>query len=70
MACEEGTRLNAASRYTRYTKRILNGQLTGFIRLDTGETILFPFRISCYVFSNFIVTVGMLTPGLGVSRET
>ena len=39
MACEEGTRLNAASRYTRYTEWIVNGQLTEFIPLDTGEAI-------------------------------
>ena len=67
MACEEDTRLHAASRYACHTEWIVDGQLTEFIPLDTGETILFPFRMSCYVFSNFVVTVGMLTPGLGVS---
>lgn len=33
---------------------------------DTGEPILLPFRMSCFVISNLIVTAGMLTPGLGV----
>ncbi|KAI2612988.1 Tricarboxylate/iron carrier [Hypoxylon fragiforme] len=31
---------------------------------DTGETVFLPFRMSCFVFSNLIVTAGMLTPGL------
>ncbi|CAI7596507.1 unnamed protein product [Penicillium crustosum] len=44
-------------------KRMLDSTL----HPDTGETIFFPFRMSCYVFSNFIVTVGMLAPGLGAS---
>ena len=34
---------------------------------DTGEPVLLPFRMSCYVLSNLVVTAGMLTPGLGVS---
>ncbi|KAJ5256530.1 Mitochondrial cation transporter [Penicillium angulare] len=32
---------------------------------DTGEPVLLPFRMSCYVLSNLVVTAGMLTPGLG-----
>ncbi|RYO90585.1 hypothetical protein DL764_008425 [Monosporascus ibericus] len=32
---------------------------------DTGKPVLLPFRMSCFVFSNLVVTVGMLTPGLG-----
>ncbi|RYP89990.1 hypothetical protein DL770_003893 [Monosporascus sp. CRB-9-2] len=32
---------------------------------DTGEPVLLPFRMSCFVFSNLVVTAGMLTPGLG-----
>jgi sideroflexin-5 len=32
---------------------------------DTGKPILLPFRMSCFVLSNLVVTVGMLTPGLG-----
>ncbi|KAL2786404.1 Tricarboxylate/iron carrier [Aspergillus keveii] len=31
---------------------------------DTGEPVLLPFRMSCYVLSNLVVTAGMLTPGL------
>ncbi|KAL2823726.1 Tricarboxylate/iron carrier [Aspergillus cavernicola] len=31
---------------------------------DTGEAVFLPFRMSCYVLSNLIVTAGMLTPGL------
>jgi hypothetical protein len=27
---------------------------------DTGEPVLLPFRMSCYVFSNLIVTAGIL----------
>ncbi|KAK4135510.1 tricarboxylate carrier [Trichocladium antarcticum] len=32
---------------------------------DTGEPVFLPFRMSCYVLSNLVVTVGMLTPNLG-----
>ena len=32
---------------------------------DSGEPVFLPFRMSCFVFSNLIVTAGMLTPGLG-----
>ncbi|RYO87932.1 hypothetical protein DL766_005349 [Monosporascus sp. MC13-8B] len=32
---------------------------------DTGEPVLLPFRMSCFVLSNLVVTAGMLTPGLG-----
>jgi hypothetical protein len=28
-----------------------------------------PFRMSCFVLSNLVVTAGMLTPGLGVSKK-
>ncbi|KAL4910831.1 hypothetical protein BDW74DRAFT_3125 [Aspergillus multicolor] len=31
---------------------------------DTGEPVFLPFRMSCYVLSNLVVTAGMLTPGL------
>ncbi|KAI9806584.1 MAG: hypothetical protein M1825_006040 [Sarcosagium campestre] len=34
---------------------------------DTGLPVLLPFRMSCYVLSNLIVTAGMLTPGLGTT---
>ncbi|KAK3369199.1 Tricarboxylate/iron carrier [Lasiosphaeria ovina] len=32
---------------------------------DTGHPVFLPFRMSCFVLSNLIVTAGMLTPGLG-----
>ncbi|KAL2006877.1 hypothetical protein VTN00DRAFT_9545 [Thermoascus crustaceus] len=31
---------------------------------DTGEPVFLPFRMSCFVLSNLVVTAGMLTPGL------
>ncbi|KAF3481065.1 sideroflexin-5 [Arthroderma uncinatum] len=34
---------------------------------DTGEPVFFPFRMSCFVLSNLIVTAGMLTPGMGIT---
>ncbi|KAI0128754.1 Tricarboxylate/iron carrier [Xylariales sp. AK1849] len=34
---------------------------------DTGEAVLIPFRMSCFVLSNLVVTAGMLTPGLGTT---
>lgn len=33
---------------------------------DTGEPVVLPFRMSCFVLSNLVVTAGMLTPGLKV----
>ncbi|CAD6592836.1 MAG: hypothetical protein ASARMPREDX12_006521 [Alectoria sarmentosa] len=33
---------------------------------DTGQSVFLPFRMSCFVISNLIVTAGMLTPGLQV----
>ncbi|KAK8142864.1 hypothetical protein G3M48_008067 [Beauveria asiatica] len=32
---------------------------------DTGEPVFLPFRMSSFVLSNLVVTVGMLQPGLG-----
>ncbi|KAI9766891.1 MAG: hypothetical protein M1840_006188 [Geoglossum simile] len=34
------------------------------IHPDTGESVFLPFRMSCFVLSNLVVTAGMLTPGL------
>ncbi|KAL9040945.1 MAG: hypothetical protein Q9214_004287, partial [Letrouitia sp. 1 TL-2023] len=31
---------------------------------DTGLPVFLPFRMSCFVISNLVVTAGMLTPGL------
>lgn len=36
---------------------------------DTGEPVFLPFRMSCFVLSNLVVTVGMLTPGLKVRPQ-
>lgn len=40
-------------------------RLDSTVHPDTGETVLLPFRMSCNVLSNLVVTAGMLTPGLG-----
>ncbi|KAF3929589.1 Sideroflexin-5 [Dactylella cylindrospora] len=37
------------------------------IHPDTGEPVFLPFRMSCFVLSNLIVTAGMLQPGLGTT---
>ncbi|CAI2029809.1 hypothetical protein SEUBUCD646_0H03020 [Saccharomyces eubayanus] len=42
-------------------------QLDSTVHPDTGETVLLPFRMSSNVLSNLVVTVGMLTPGLGTA---
>lgn len=34
---------------------------------DTGEVIPLPFRMSSYVLSNLVVTLGMLTPNMGTA---
>ncbi|KAI9884836.1 MAG: dual specificity protein kinase kns1 [Watsoniomyces obsoletus] len=34
---------------------------------DTGQPVFLPFRMSCFVLSNLVVTAGMLTPGLGTT---
>ncbi|EPE10475.1 tricarboxylate carrier [Ophiostoma piceae UAMH 11346] len=44
-----------------YAKKIVDSTL----HPDTGEPVLMPFRMSCFVLSNLVVTAGMLTPGLG-----
>lgn len=36
--------------------------------IDTGKPVLLPFRMSCFVFSNLVVTAGMLQPNLSVSQ--
>ena len=38
----------------------------GLFVLDTGQPVFLPFRMSCFVISNLVVTAGMLTPGLTV----
>ncbi|KAF2769139.1 Tricarboxylate/iron carrier [Teratosphaeria nubilosa] len=34
---------------------------------DTGEPVFLPFRMSCFVISNLVVTAGMLTPNLSTA---
>ncbi|KAF8419292.1 Tricarboxylate/iron carrier [Tirmania nivea] len=43
-----------------HAKKVLDATL----HPDTGEPVLLPFRMSAFVFSNLIVTGGMLTPNL------
>jgi sideroflexin-5 len=49
-----------------HAKKIIDSTL----HPDTGEPVFLPFRMSCFVLSNLVVTAGMLTPGLGVSVYT
>ncbi|QEU60012.1 Fsf1 [Kluyveromyces lactis] len=42
-------------------------QLDSTVHPDTGETVFLPFRMSCCVPSNLIVTAGMLTPNMGTA---
>lgn len=44
-----------------HAKRVLDSTL----HPDTGLPVLLPFRMSAFVFSNLVVTAGMLQPGLG-----
>lgn len=44
-------------------KRVLDSTL----HPDTGNPVFLPFRMSSYVLSNLVVTVGMLTPNLGTA---
>lgn len=34
---------------------------------DTGEPVFLPFRMSCFVLCNLVVTGGMLTPNMGMT---
>lgn len=42
------------------SKKILDSS----VHPQTGELILLPFRMSCFVLTNLVVTTGMLTPNL------
>jgi tricarboxylate carrier len=60
---EEDSGLYFTSRYI-YTLSI---ECLGFASnppQDTGEMVFLPFRMSCFVLSNLVVTAGMLTPNL------
>ncbi|CCH60625.1 hypothetical protein TBLA_0D01170 [Henningerozyma blattae CBS 6284] len=41
--------------------------LDSTVHPDTGDKVFLPFRMSCNVLSNLVVTAGMLTPGLGTA---
>jgi hypothetical protein len=64
MAREEDCGLDIASRYLRTTE--VDYRDADTLDTDTGEPVFLPFRMSCFVISNLIVTAGMLTPGLQV----
>lgn len=62
MAGEEDCRLDAASWYvlsTLKSKSCVTDPTT-----DNGQPVLLPFRMSCFVISNLVVTAGMLTPNM------
>ncbi|CDO93058.1 unnamed protein product [Kluyveromyces dobzhanskii CBS 2104] len=42
-------------------------QLDSTVHPDTGETVFLPFRMSCCVPLNLVVTAGMLTPNMGTA---
>lgn len=44
-----------------HAKKVLDST----VHPDTGEVVLLPFRMSCCVLSNLVVTAGMLTPNMG-----
>ncbi|CCD24909.1 Fsf1p NDAI_0E00930 [Naumovozyma dairenensis CBS 421] len=46
---------------------IAKKHLDSTVHPDTGETVILPFRMSSCVISNLVVTLGMLTPGLGTT---
>jgi sideroflexin-5 len=41
--------------------------MTSEYTLDTGQPVFLPFRMSCFVIDNLIVTAGMLTPNLSTT---
>ncbi len=67
MASEEDSGLDLTSRFTELSGERLAG--TDTLDVDTGEPVFLPFRMSCFVISNLVVTAGMLTPGLKVRRS-
>ena len=66
MAREESGRFDIASGFV--TPCLLREGLV-LIRTDTGEPVFLPFRMSYFIFSNSVVTAGMLTPGLKVRDD-
>jgi sideroflexin-5 len=69
MAGEEDRGFYAAPRYTPtdpYYSGVDNISDWWF-DTDTGEPVFLPFRMSCFVISNLVVTAGMLTPNLSTT---
>lgn len=66
MVGQEGRGFNLAPGYAQI-HLAKDSLLLMCLYADTGESVFMPFRMSCYVLSNLVVTAGMLTPGLGVS---
>ncbi|KAK2751104.1 hypothetical protein FQN57_000179 [Myotisia sp. PD_48] len=60
VASYKGGRLLSMTPELWHAKKVVDSTL----HPDTGEPVFFPFRMSCFVLSNLIVTAGMLTPGL------
>lgn len=44
-----------------HAKKVLDST----VHPETGQPIFLPFRMSCFVLTNLVVTAGMLTPNLG-----
>lgn len=66
MAGEEDCRFDATPWYGLTTGTASDSARTHTRVTDTGEPVFLPFRMSCFVLSNLVVTAGMLTPGLKV----
>lgn len=62
MAGEEGHRQHITSRYAKLSNDEISLTLP-----DTGKPVFLPFRMSCFVLSNLVVTAGMLTPNLSTA---
>jgi hypothetical protein len=66
VAGEEGHRFNVTSWCVTLEDEKRRNIL---MSADTGKPVFLPFRMSCFVLSNLVVTAGMLTPGLGVRHR-
>lgn len=66
MAGEEDHRFYPSPRYAA-ASRIVDRSQANTGPPDTGQPVLLPFRMSAFVFSNLVVTAGMLTPNLSTT---
>ncbi|EFQ94315.1 hypothetical protein PTT_08062 [Pyrenophora teres f. teres 0-1] len=48
-------------------KKIIDSTIHPGTAIDTGQPVFLPFRMSCFVLTNLVVTAGMLTPGLSTT---